>query len=153
MTNKFISKFLCCESGAATVDMAVVMAGVVGLAIATTAAVQPGVNDLGEYVETQLTDMMDTPIELTLLSLLTASYDESWRSALAQRAAGFNDNRLVRAYNNTYRRATTGTVNRRARQIDRLSVFEAEMLARGTALPDTNESYAALHAAWVAENA
>jgi len=150
MTNDFISKFLCCESGATTVDMAVVMAGVVGLAIATTAAVQPGVNDLGEYVEHQLTEMMDTPIEL---SLLTANYNESWRAALQQRAAGFNDNRLIRAYNNTYRRATNGTANRRARQIDRLSVFEAEMLARGTGLPDANQSYAALHAAWVTENA
>lgn len=152
MTTELFSRFLRCEHGAATVDMAVIMAGVVGLGIATTAVVTTGVEDVSGYIEVQLTDMMDEPVDLASFSLLGGNSTESWRAILQERVAGFNDNRLNRAYTNTYRRATTGSASRRARQIDRLGVFEAEMVARGFELPDGNQRFADLHAAWIAEN-
>ena len=152
MTTELISKFMRCESGAATVDMAVIMAGVVGLGIATTAVVLTGVEDVSGYIDVQLTDMMDDPTGATVLSLLGGNHDASWRAVLQERVSRFNNNRLTRGYNNTYNRATSGGVNRRANQIDRLGIFEAEMIARGLAIPDGNQSYADLHAAWIAAN-
>lgn len=153
MPNHLVLTFLRNETGATTVDMAVLMAGVVGLGVATTAVVTSGVGDVSYYIENQMTDMIETPTGLSSYSLLNPGYNESWRAVLQQRVAGFNDNRLNRAYNNTYRRATNGSASRRARQIDRLGVIEAEMMTRGMTLPDGNQSFADLHAAWIAENA
>ncbi|MGR3640922.1 hypothetical protein [Alterinioella nitratireducens] len=49
-----------------------------------------------------------------------------------------------------YPRAQTGNANQRANRIDRLGVFEAEMIARGLPIPDGNSRHADLHAAWLA---
>lgn len=152
MSDGLISRYMRCESGATTVDMAVVMAGVVGLGIATTALVTSSVGDTGLYIEDQMSDMIDSPLDLSSYSLLNPNADDSWRAVLQERVSRFNDNRLNRAYTNTYRRATNGSASRRARQIDRLGVIETEFLARGMTLPDGNQSFADLHAAWIAEN-
>ena len=152
MTTELISRFMRCDSGAVAVDMAVIMAGVVGLGIATTAVVITGVEDVSGYIDVQLTDMIDGQVDLASYSLLSGSSTESWRAVLQERVSRFNDNRLNRVYTSTYRRATNGSVNRRARQIDRLGVIEAEMVARDMDFPDGNQRFADLHAAWIAEN-
>jgi len=151
MLNMNVYTFCRSESGATTVDMTVLMAGVVGLGLAAVAVVQTEVIGLSGYVDVQLSDMMEDPADTALYSLLNPNRDASWRAVLQERVRRFNDNRLTRGYNNTYTRALTGGRNRRANQIDRLGVFEAEMITRGISIPDDNQRYADLHAAWIAE--
>lgn len=147
MFTRCLLSFIRRDSGAVTVDMTVLMAAIVGLGLATTAVVNSGTADLSQYVDDQLTDMVDDP---TSLQMLRANHDDSWRAELQERVAGFNDNRLTRGYNNLYARAQTGNANQRANRIDRLGVFEAEMIARGLPIPDGNTRHADLHAAWLA---
>lgn len=150
MICKRLSSFLQDENGATTVDTVFLMAAVVGLGLATTVTVNSGTADLSHYVEDQLTDMMDQNLDLSAYALLGRDRDESWRAALQERVAGFNENRLTRGYNNLYARAQTGGRWARANRIDRLGVYEAEMIARGMAIPDGNASYTDLHAEWLA---
>ncbi|TDT76861.1 hypothetical protein BDE40_0133 [Litoreibacter halocynthiae] len=55
MTKMFTS-FLCTEDGAAVVDMTMLMAALVGLALAVTASVSNGMEDLSGELSTTMID-------------------------------------------------------------------------------------------------
>jgi Flp pilus assembly pilin Flp len=132
------------ECGSTTVDYTVLAAAVVGLGVLASTVVQLGVQDLSFYIEDQLTDMVETESgDFSAYELLHPNHGNSWRERLAERVSRFSDNRLSRAYNNTYTRATdeSRSLNYRRNHTDRLGVILTEMNARGMEVPEGHRDF------------
>lgn len=150
-----IAKFCSEESGAVTVDWTVLAAAIVGLGIATVAAVRTGVVDLGGDINTSLSAASIASLgelgSMGVQSVVEALSMDFPISVTAEEYASYftsletkTEAELARLYNITYSRALANSVwdpTFAATYLDQAAAVRQTMIDKGYAIPETEVAF------------
>jgi len=151
---RMLHKFLKSETGAVTVDWVVLSAAIVGMGVASVAAVQTGTTSLGAQVQSVLEDASITALELPYrLQGLTAELAENranlYATASTEQIIDWHQWRvsyLLRALERGHHTPTGDISNLSSGEtLDVLYLHRQELIARGAYPLDGVPSFHELH--------
>lgn len=137
----FLSRWMTEDTGAVTVDWTVLAAAVVGLGIASAAAIRSGSDTLGAEINASLVSasvvMLGGQAAATGRALLVVT-DEIW-DAWMEELAGYDEPQLQAIYSNWTGMATEqlgeGDTQAAAMTLDAVAAIATEIQSRGITIP------------------